>query len=90
VTDKLPIVTGRTVLRRLAPTDPADFQHYRHDEDVGQYQDWLPQMEADAVNFLNKSAVVEFFQPGKWFQIGIAKGATGYVKRLHQFGILRQ
>lgn len=76
MSNKFPIVTGRTLLRGLAPTDLADFQHYRHDEEVGRYQGWLPQTDADAAIFLKESGEAEFFQPGIWFQIGIADRET--------------
>ena len=71
-----PIVTSRTLLRRLSPTDLADFQLYRHDEEVGRYQDWLPQTDADAAIFLKEHGEAEFFQPGIWFQVGIAERET--------------
>lgn len=73
---KFPVVTDRIVLRRLSPADLADFQHYRHDEGVGRYQDWLPQPDADATVLLEKYARAEFFQPGMWFQVGIADRET--------------
>ena len=73
---KFPIATSRTLLRRLVPTDLADFQQYRHDEAVGRYQGWLPQSDADAADFLREKGDAEFLQPGKWFQIGIADRET--------------
>ena len=76
VWNNFPIVTGRTRLRRLARTDLADFQHYRNDEAVGRYQGWLPQTDADAAIFLEQKGEAEFFQPGIWFQIGIADRET--------------
>lgn len=69
---RFPIVTDRTVLRRLTPADLAAFQHYRHDEEVGRYQGWLPQTDAEATALLEKYGEAEFFQPGIWFQVGIA------------------
>jgi RimJ/RimL family protein N-acetyltransferase len=69
-------VTDRTVLRRLTPADLADFQHYRHDEEVGRYQGWLPQTDAEATALLEKCGEAEFFQPGIWFQVGIADRET--------------
>lgn len=76
MSNKFPIVTSRTLLRRLAPTDLAEFQHYRRDEEVGRYQGWLPQTDADAAIFLKENGEAEFFQPGIWFQIGIADRET--------------
>lgn len=73
---KFPIVTDRTVLRRLTPADLADFQHYRHDEEVGRYQGWLPQSDAEATVLLEICSEAKFFQPGTWFQVGIADRAT--------------
>lgn len=71
------IVTERVQLRRLAPTDLAAFQSYRHDEAVGRYQGWLPQSDADAAATLQQYSEATFFVPGKWFQIGIADRETG-------------
>lgn len=73
---KFPIVTDRTVLRRLTPADLTDFQHYRHDVEVGRYQGWLPQTDAEATVLLEKYGDAEFFQPGIWFQVGIADRET--------------
>ena len=73
---KFPIVTDRTALRRLTPSDLADFQHYRRDEEVGRYQGWLPQTDAEVTVLLEKYSEVEFFQPGTWFQVGIADRDT--------------
>lgn len=73
---RFPIVTDRTVLRRLTPADLVDFQHYRHDEEVGRYQGWLPQTDAEATALLEKYGEAEFFQPGIWFQVGIADRET--------------
>lgn len=56
-------MTDRTVLRRLAPADLADFQHYRHDEEVGRYQGWVPQTDAEATVLLKKYSEAKFFQP---------------------------
>ena len=69
---KFPIVTERIRLRRLTPADLADFQHYRHDEEVCRYQGWLPQTDAEATALLEKYGEAEFLQPGIWFQVGIA------------------
>ncbi|MCG8436129.1 MAG: GNAT family N-acetyltransferase [Gammaproteobacteria bacterium] len=73
----LPLITDRLTLRRLSPDDLADFQLYRRDEEVGRYQGWLPQSDAEAAAFLETKGKAEFFQPGKWFQIGIAERETG-------------
>ena len=69
---EFPILTPRTRLRRLTPADLPDFQRYRHDTEVGRYQSWLPQSDAEATAFLAASATAEFFEPGVWFQIGMA------------------
>jgi RimJ/RimL family protein N-acetyltransferase len=76
VTNEFSLVTDRIVLRRLAVSDLAEFQAYRHDEDVGRYQGWLAQSDDDAATFLEEKGGSEFFQPGKWFQIGIADRET--------------
>ena len=76
VSTRFPVVTDRTVLRRLTSADLADFQLYRQDEEVGRYQGWLPQTDADATALLEKYGETEFFQPGIWFQIGIADRET--------------
>jgi aminoglycoside 6'-N-acetyltransferase len=65
------------VLRRLAATDLAAFQHYRHDPEVGRWQGWTPQPDADALAFLNEMAAIPLFAPGQWTQLGIADAASG-------------
>jgi len=76
VSTRFPIVTDRTVLRRLTSADLTNFQHYRHDEEVGRYQGWLPQTDAEAAALLEKYGLAKFFQPGIWFQVGIADRET--------------
>lgn len=60
------------LLRRLAVTDLADFQAYRHDPEVGRYQGWEPWADDRATAFLAEMSEAPLFQPGQWVQIGIA------------------
>jgi aminoglycoside 6'-N-acetyltransferase len=64
------------VLRRLAVSDLAAFQAYRHDPEVGRYQGWSPLSDEDAVTFLASMAVAPVFEPGQWTQIGIVDAHT--------------
>lgn len=63
-------------LRRLAPTDLAAFQAYRGDPEVGRWQGWSSQPDAEALAFLNEMAAVPLFAPGEWTQLGIADEAN--------------
>lgn len=63
-------------LRRLEPTDLAEFQAYRNDPDVGRWQGWAPKSDAQALAFLNEMAAVPLFRPGQWTQLGIADERT--------------
>ena len=72
----LPRTASRVVLRRLRVDDLADFQAYRSDEAVGLYQGWTPMPDTEAAAFLEKMADATFFQPGEWFQFGIADPKT--------------
>lgn len=65
------------MLRRLRPTDLAGFQAYRHDPEVGRWQGWQPQADAQALAFLEEMADGPLFQPGTWTQLGIADDLTG-------------
>lgn len=64
------------MLRRLRPTDLADFQAYRGDPNVGRWQGWQPQTDAQALAFLEEMARGPRFQPGTWTQLGIADDLT--------------
>jgi len=68
----LPRTCDRIVLRRLAVSDLANFQAYRHDPEVGRYQGWSPLADADALAFLVEMGSALLFAPGQWCQIGIA------------------
>ena len=70
--DPLPRSCGGVVLRRLALTDLADFQAYRHDPEVGRYQGWEPVPDDRAAAFLAEMSEVPLLQPGEWAQIAIA------------------
>src|SRR5512138_941291 len=72
----LPHVGERVVLRRLARADLPAFQTYRHDPDVGRYQGWVPQTDADALAFIERMAALPLFLRGVWVQIGIADPET--------------
>lgn len=60
-------------LRRLSTADLTDFQDYRHDEELGRYQGWLPTPDEQASAFLAEMSVAQFPHPGHWVQIGIAE-----------------
>lgn len=64
-------------LRRLSPDDLPAFQAYRGDPEVGRWQGWQPQPDAQALAFLNEMASVPLFVPGTWSQLGIADALTG-------------
>ena len=64
-------------LRRLSPGDLAAFQAYRHDPEVGRWQGWQPQSDAQALAFLQAMSQGALFAPGTWTQLGIADGLTG-------------
>jgi aminoglycoside 6'-N-acetyltransferase len=70
--DLLPRIANRVVLRRLAVSDLAAFQSYRHDAVLGQYQGWSATSNAEATSFLAEMNTSELLQPGTWSQIGIA------------------
>ncbi len=65
------------MLRRLRPADLADFQAYRGDPEVGRWQGWRPQADAQALAFLEEMAGGPLIQPGTWTQLGIADDLTG-------------
>ena len=63
-------------LRRLRESDLTAFQAYRQDPEVGRWQGWVPQPDAQARAFLAEMAAVPLFQPGCWTQLAIADAAT--------------
>ena len=81
-------------LRRLAASDLANFQAYRHDPDVGRWQSWVAQDDAAALAFLQhmaSDASAPFWSPEDWFQLAIAQAGDGALLGdiglcLHLFG----
>jgi RimJ/RimL family protein N-acetyltransferase len=73
--DFLPLVCRDIILRRLATSDFAAFQAYRHDPLVGLYQGWSPMLDEEAISYLADVSAAEPFCPGVWFQLGIAKSS---------------
>ena len=61
------------MLRRLSTGDLAEFQAYRHDDELGRYQGWLPTSDEHASAFLAEMSVAPFPNPGHWVQFGIAE-----------------
>lgn len=70
--DPLPRAAGEIVLRRLAATDLADFQSYRHDPELGRFQGWVATSDEEALKFLHYMNQAALLKPGTWCQIGIA------------------
>lgn len=70
--DLLPRAAGETVLRRLAATDLANFQSYRHDPELGRFQGWVATSDEEALKFLHYMSQAALLKPGTWCQIGIA------------------
>ncbi len=67
------LVTGElTVLRRLRASDLEDFQDYRTDPDVREYQSWAVWDDEKARAFLEEMSEADLLTPGEWCQIGIA------------------
>jgi hypothetical protein len=64
--EPLPRLGHRIVLRRLCAADLSNFQAYRHDEEVGRYQGWLPQPDIEALSFLEEMSNSALFPPGDW------------------------
>jgi aminoglycoside 6'-N-acetyltransferase len=75
-TDVLPRKTKRIALRRLTTADLEEFQAYRSDPKIGQYQGWTPMSDGEARAFLAEMEEAELLSPGKWCQIAIAASST--------------
>jgi [ribosomal protein S5]-alanine N-acetyltransferase len=74
--DSLPRLGNRFMLRRLTNDDLVEFQAYRHDPELGRYQDWSPMLDDEATAFLIKMNTAPLLNPGKWTQIAIAEPST--------------
>ena len=72
----LPIITSRLILRKPSISDLTDFQAYRLDPEVAQYQGWESTSDGEAREFLAGTAAAKILQPGQWCQIGIADGIS--------------
>lgn len=70
----LPHIGARVRLRRLTQADLPAFQAYRHDAELGRYQGWLPQTDAQAQAFLDEMSRATLLAPGAWVQLGIVDG----------------
>ncbi|OYU27894.1 MAG: GNAT family N-acetyltransferase [Burkholderiales bacterium PBB2] len=73
---ELPQRSARLILRRLRASDLADFQAYRQDPQVGLYQGWQAQSDAQALAFLQEMASAPLLQPGAWCQLGLAEAGS--------------
>jgi RimJ/RimL family protein N-acetyltransferase len=72
----LPIVAGRTRVRRLAAGDLPEFTSYRADPDVGRYQGWSPLDSAAAGLFIAQMSQPSPLREGCWMQVAIADART--------------
>lgn len=69
----LPVEGARVRLRPLRADDLAAFQHYRRDAELGRYQGWRPQTDAEATAFIDAMAETPVFPDGEWVQLAIAE-----------------
>lgn len=74
--DALPRHAARVTLRRLRAADLAAFQAYRRDAELGRYQGWTPQSDADALAFIEAMAALPLLPHGQWMQLAIAARDT--------------
>lgn len=74
--DPLPLHGARITLRRLRAEDLSAFQSYRQDPEVGRYQGWRPQSDADALAFITAMTMAPVFPRAEWVQLGIAERTT--------------
>ena len=74
--NQLPRSFSGGCLRRLRCSDLGAFQAYRGIPGLGRYQGWSPMSEKEALAFLTGMETDGFFQPGQWFQLGIADPHT--------------
>jgi ribosomal-protein-alanine N-acetyltransferase len=84
--DPLPCAAQNVVLRRLSVSDLAQFQQYRRDPEVGQYQGWSPMSDTEAAAFLQEMSGAPLFHPGQWAQIGITESQSSLL--IGDLGIL--
>jgi RimJ/RimL family protein N-acetyltransferase len=76
ILDTLPLLGNGFMLRRLTSDDLAEFQAYRHDPELGQYQGWSPMSDDEAIAFLIEMNTAPLLYPGNWTQIGVAEPST--------------
>lgn len=82
----LPLIRAPIVLRRLRPSDLADFQAYRTDPELGLYQGWSRMTDEEARVFLEDVESAPLLQPEQWTQIAIA--SLGADRLMGDIGIL--
>ncbi len=70
--DPLPWSAGPARLRRFSVGDLRAFQAYRHDPELGRFQGWSPQPDAEALEFIQRMQNAPILQRGEWSQIAIA------------------
>ncbi|WP_338845706.1 GNAT family N-acetyltransferase [Massilia sp. W12] len=72
----LPLELAACRVRRLREQDLTAFQAYRCDPQIGRYQGWQAQSDAQALAFLQEMAAAPLLTPGAWLQLGIADAAS--------------
>ena len=72
----LPRHAEGVLLRRFAASDLGEFQAYRSDPEVGRYQGWSVQTDAEAADFLARMSGMPLFRPGDWTQVAIVERAA--------------
>ena len=70
---RLPLETGRLVLRRFQDSDLEAFLAYRSDQDVALYQSWTSCSRQEAEAFLARQKDLEPGTPGTWSQIALER-----------------
>lgn len=76
MTLRLPIRTGRLVVRRLRQTDLERFAGYRADPVLARYQGWAPMTLDEAREFIASMLTQSTLEPESWVQLAIANGTS--------------
>ena len=76
MSDLLPYIRDGIALRRLRTSDLRNFQNYRCDPTVGQYQGWSVSTDIEAEGFLEVMSKTPLFASDDWTQLAIADAAT--------------
>jgi RimJ/RimL family protein N-acetyltransferase len=85
MTQALPLLTPRLLLRKLTPADLPQLARYRSLPEVARFQSWDHYTEHDAQTLYAQQCSLAFNSEGTWYQLAVERLDVGRLSAISAF-----